>query len=246
MKKRYLYTLIISIIFVGLIAAFVFLANGKSHEPYDFSENLFSDTSHENSNVTIKYPQINNEDYSEINKIIKDFAENIPSHYYPSDYINLGLEMDYKIPYKSKNWISVVFEGIGYVRTAAHPNKLIYAININLSDASIVSLSDIYTINDEVEKIIRDDFQSQFAEGQLERLGYDKNDDSYETLKEKFSTVGIFDCQYLVTDSSRFYLSENGIVFCVDVIHAIGDYYELEIKYSELKDLLKIKSEPFI
>ena len=182
---------------------------------FQFTEGTFKDTSHENSEVNVKYPQINNGEYLEVNKIIKNFAESLPSDYYPYDYKNLSLDITYKIPYESEDYLSVVFEGGGYVRTAAHPNGFIYAININLTDESIVSFSDIYTVNSEVEQIVKDEFCDQFPTSKLKEIGIDSNDESYEEEKENLlygSSMWLRHINDILNGSSGFYFSKDGVV----------------------------------
>ena len=218
------------------------VSKGKQ-EHSAFYESTFLDTSHENSSVTVKYPQINDENYRTVNELIKNFAENIASDTYGSDYVNLNLDASYRIAYNDNELLSIVFEVQGYVSTTAHPNQFLSAINVNLSTETIISLSDLYSIEDGFVEVIDNDFHEQFTPKKLEEWGIKSDDASYEELKNKLFSVSV-NVQTVLFREECFYLSENAVIICVGIPHAIGDYFEIEVEYSELSDFLKTNGEP--
>lgn len=212
----------------------------------EFNDEIFLDTSHENSKVVIRYPQIDDDSLEDINKLIKKFAENIASEMYGEDYINLSLDVStYEITYYKNNLLSIVFEANGYVSTAASPNSFLRAINIDLETASIISLSDIYSIDDDFAEVVDINFHEQFLPKKLKEWGINKDHELYDKYKKDLAFVGPCNLQGTLLDKKRFYFSENTLVICAGVEHAIGDYFEVDIEYSQLKDFLKNDIEPF-
>ncbi|SEW16299.1 hypothetical protein [[Clostridium] fimetarium] len=199
---------------------------------YTINEEVFSDTSHINSNVNIKYPQLigDKRDYSEVNNFIK---ETIMEHLYDYgvDYSNLTITVDFKITFSNKRLISIVFSGFGNVRTAAHPNNIFYSLNIDLEACSKIKLQDICSINSNLVKIYREKWAQQTDEVRAVILR-DYNDDDLIKAFTQADNLG---------SSVYSYLTSNGVAFSLSVSHAIGDHIETEINYQEIKDNLKIK-----
>lgn len=242
MNKRLIISLVV-IFVVGFLIIIILKNNYKHSEFYD---KIFTDTSHENSKVVVNYPQIKNDKQEKINKLIKEFAENIATETYGEDYINLSLDVsNYNIVYYKNNLLSIVFEAFGYVSTAAHPNSFFSSINIDLKTASIISFSDLYSINDEVIEIINNNFHEQFLPKKIEEWGIDEDDELYETYKNDLGFTRPNNLQNTIWDKKRFYFSENSIFISAGLPYAIGDHFEIEVEYTELRKFVKIDVEPF-
>ncbi len=241
MKKKIIFIITI-IIFCFLVSVIKF-----DYSDPEFYDKTFVDTSHENSNVSIRYPQINAGNQDTINNLIRDFVENFASNAYGSNYVNLNLKVEkYNITYYAGNLLSIVFEANGNVSTAAYPNNFLYAITIDIESESIISLSDIYSIDDVFSSIIYNEFNEQFAPKKLKEWGINEDSDSYERDKEDLSHVGPFNLEGALANEKKYYLQENAVIICVTIPHAIGDYFQIEVKYSELNNFLKRKTLPFI
>ena len=243
MKKPFVIALSLILAIVGFLAILIvkdcFVFNKLNDE-------IFIDKSHQNSNVVIRYPQIDDDNLEDINRLIKEFAENIASESYGEDYVNLNLEIsNYEIVYHKKDLLSIVFEANGYVSTAAYSNRFLRTINIDLKTSSVISLSDIYFINDNFKDLVNMNFQEQFPPEKLKEWNINKENRLYDKYKKELSFVIPSNLQDTLLDENRFYFSENKLVICVGVEHAMGDYFELEIEYSKLKDLLKTDIKPF-
>lgn len=141
--------------------------NAKS---YEFKEEKYTDTENVNSCVTISYPQIDDQEYTQINNLIKNFVENIAENIYGNEYENVTLDLSYEVTYSDDKYISIVFSGQGNVSTAAYPNKLLIAVNIDVINSEILSFYDIYNKDDELLKTVSDNFNEQFVPMKLEEL----------------------------------------------------------------------------
>lgn len=242
MKKNILLTTLILI-----IICFLGISIKSEHSNDEFYEETFVDTSHNNSNILIIYPQFESESKQSVNDLIINFVENFASSVYGSDYANLNLKVEkYNITYYNGNLLSIVFEANGYVSTAAYPNKFLHAINIDIKSESIISLSDIYSVDDVFSSIIYNDFYEQFAPQKLKEWGINEDDESYESYIKDLSYVAPFNLEGTLANEKKYYLQEDTLVFCVTIPHAIGDYFQVEVKYSELNNFLNRKTLPFI
>lgn len=238
-------TFIISISAIFVVIGLLSIVNLEVHK--EFNNEFFLDTSHENSKVEIKYPQINDDNLEDINKLIKEFAEGIASENYGEDYVNLNLKVEnYKIAYYDGNLLSIVFKADGYVSTAAYPNSFLTAININLEKASIISLSDIYFIDDNFSEVVNNNFQEQFLPKKLKEWGINKDHELYDKYKKDLAFVKPCNLQGALLDENQFYFSESELVICTEVVHAIGDHFEVDIEYSQLESFLKNGIRPFV
>ena len=243
MKKIFIISLSLVLIATGFLTIIIVKDSFVYNE---FKDEIFLDTSHENSKVEIKYPQIDDDNLEDINKLIKEFAEGIASERYGEDYINLNIKVStYEIAYYKNNLLSIVFEANGYVSTAAYPNNFLRSINIDLKNASIISLSDIYFIDDNFAEVVDNNFQEQFLPKKLKEWGINKDHALYDKYKEDLAFVKPCNLQGTLLDENRFYFSESELVICTGVEHAIGDHFEVDIEYSQLKSFLKTDIKPF-
>lgn len=206
---------------------------------YEFKEEKYTDTENVNSCVTISYPQIDDQEYTQINNLIKNFAENISENIYGNEYENVTLDLSYEVTYSDGKYISIVFSGQGNVSTAAYPNRLLTAVNIDVVNSEILSFYDIYNQDDELLKTVRNNFNEQFVPMKLEELQIKNSDDSFNEIKQQLSAIGINNIDELLTDNTKFYFTENSVCFCVDIPHAVGDYFVVTVEYSEIERFLK-------
>lgn len=211
----------------------------ENAQPYEFKEEKYIDTEHVNSSVTIFYPQIDNQEYTQINNLIKNFVKNISENIYGNEYEDVTLDLLYEITYSDNKYISLVFRGQGNVSSAAYPNRLLIAVNIDVVNSEILSFYDIYNKDNELLKTISDNFNTQFVPGKLKELKIKNNDESFNKIKQQLSTIGINNIDELLTDNTKFYFTEKSVCFCVDVPHAVGDYFVVTVEYSEVENFLR-------
>lgn len=243
MKKRL--NIYLSLLLIVIVSLTVFIIKGNS-EKIEFSEMVFSDISHENSNISIKYPQIKDKNQIRTNEMIKNFVENMPLKTYGSDYINLKLNASYKISYNENNLLSIIFYVNGNVSTAAYPNNFLLAINIDLKTESVIKFSDIYTVEDDIIEVIKRNFKDQFIPKKLNEWGIKSNNESYENYISKLSSIRPYNVKNALSDEKKFYFSDDEVIICLEMPHAIGDYFEVEVKYKELRKFVKTNVEPFV
>lgn len=173
---------------------------------------VFEDKSHGNSTVSIAYPVFDN--MPTVNKWIADFAASYADTVYDADYTDLELNLKYTVKRQDSKYISIVFEGIGNVRTAAHPNSVFVAKTFDLENQKEVNPTDIRAID------------THFAE------------EVYAAFCKDTSIAAEFQNTYpdtdtllkaLQTEDAQIYFTEKGVGVSVPVPHAIGDHMETEV-----------------
>lgn len=200
--------------------------------PSSVLKKTLTDTSHNNSSVSIRYPQLENKNFEKVNKIIKDAIIGYVGNVYGADYINLKLNLDYRISFQSGTLLSVIFEGMGNVSTSAHPNNLFYGIVIDLENASKLNLRDVYIVNNNLINLIK-----QNVDTNVKSFLNNYYDDS-ELIKQLNNPNNEVEMS--------FYLTENKLGLSITVPHAIGDHIESEINYSDLRKNLILRKLPFV
>lgn len=203
-------------------------------------------------NVKIDYPQISNLANSNkqkaINHLIKTEALKVLNYYtevdrkLPAESVpsELDLEINYNIPWKSENLLSIQYSGIGYVRGTAHPNNLFYTTNININNGSRLRLKDLINIDDAIVK--------KFKSGKLKPLRPEHNgilnNYSGNELLEKLTQADSLD--NLGASEIFSYLTKDSLGISFSVSHAIGDHAGFEIKYQEITGNIKSEIKAFL
>ena len=202
----------------------------------------FTDKSHKDSSVAIRLPQLIGDNFDKVNEIIKDYVVGFAANCYSADYSNLSLDVDYHLTFNDDDWLSISFNGFGNVKTAAYPNRIFQTLNINLKNASIVKLSDIYNVNRDFTRIFREEFASQIRERLAVILGV-----SQFQVEPAAAHLDQYDDQTLMKylGGSCCYMTHDKIGISFGLPHAAGDHFETEIPYSALSQDLKMKTAPF-
>ncbi len=192
---------------------------------YKITSQVINDTSHKNSTITAKYPQLNsdNKDYSAANKMIENAVRDYFSNF-PEDYEDMTFTLDYRVAMSTDKLISIVFQGYYNMKTAAHPNDVLFTLNIDLEQASKIKLKDIYTVDGRFIDLFRKQWPEQTAPEVADYLNTFSNDE----LKRMFA-----DTDGETSDVYSYFLEGKlGISFSVP--HAIGDHIEIEINNNDL------------
>ena len=137
------------------------------------------------------------------------------------------LDLDCRISYISDEIASVIFEGMYYGKTAAHPTFCFYSLNIDRRTNEQLKLYDLIPTNDAM--------YAAFVQC------------AYQSMKEKadpawLAGVNFYDivcsdgdftgCFYDRSNAARAYFTETGIGISYPVSHPLGDHQETEIPYS--------------
>lgn len=188
-----------------------------SNNKAESTENSKTEGINNENNNKLKYPVFNNiANTKNVNALVEQFIRKISnSHNY--------LDMDYKIMYQDKNFISIYFNGNINSPSLAYPSKFKATLNINIDSATQLKLNNLVN------------FDSNFIKKFKEALISTCNSNGFEA-----STV--FDLENLNdllnrADNNGTYLSDvqsyynaNQFNIILSVPHALGDYIEISLK----------------
>jgi len=181
----------------------------------------YSDSSHQGSKVDIKYPIF--EGKEEVSTFVKDCAINYVNEFYGADYVDLTANLNFQVSCSDSTIISVIFRGNGNVRTAAHPNHLFFAVNINPQTIKQIKFSDKYQMNSALINTFYRRAQEQVPAEIYSYLVQNR------TWIEKYL--------YSIDDpasGSYSYYTAQGIGVSVPTTYAIGDHIEVELTRGDL------------
>ena len=179
------------------------------------------------NSIHIEYPLLYSEIYSMTtsNDIIKNGIKQYVTDYYGADVHNLTLNLSYAVEFSEENLLSFSFRGLGNVKSAAHPNNLLFTINIGMPEQNRLKLGELYFLNADFLGIVKKNLLTQhpssvnvFNDSELSAL-----------LLQADSPTG--DCFSFFTKDS--------LVISIAAPHALGDYLETKIKYAHIQSYLK-------
>lgn len=116
---------------------------------------LYTKAQNENSSIKIQYPFFSGDKEEEINKIIKDKVEDIafldPAYFPENPKMIANYQSD--VTLQNSKIISIVFWGTSDIEVSAFPTTNLYTLNIDLELLKTIALNDLYTVNEEFEKV---------------------------------------------------------------------------------------------
>jgi len=159
-----------------------------------------------------------------VNVAIKDAAYRALD-WYDLDFFEpeqrLTLDISHTIKWKTSEFISVAFEGMGYVEGTAHPNNLFYTLNLDIGTGEPVRLADRVTVD------------SAFVNALLKAAQDTLEPELYEAFRVNFDNKSDL-LQYLAdadSNTSGFYsyFTPAAVGISLSVPHALGDHIEIEL-----------------
>lgn len=209
---------------------------------YEYSTLIYIDKEDIND-ISIQYPVIsglsNKIKQQKINDTIKANALKVYNYYDYPDREHLDLDIEYLVSLKSDCILSIQYFGLGYIKGAAHPNKLFYTTTIDIKTGNRLRLLDLVNVEEGLlDMFVNGEFKPLCPKQEESALELYKN---YDELKKLFINADNMD--YIGTDmqSDVFsYLTKDSLGISVPVAFAIGGHAEFEIEYDKIKEYLKI------
>lgn len=191
------------------------------------------------NNITITYPQINNlsdtAKADSINKLLKDAALNVLTSYSKDETNSLTMQINYKTTLQNEKYLSIVYTGLVNLEGSAYPTSLFYTVNIDLASGSIIPLSNFADVNNIASKLKNQSSikvladTNELSDAQKAFLMNMNDSDLLDVLKDsdfKFVNGTI----QTPTTGTYSYMTDEGIVVSLQVVHALGDHAEFLIK----------------
>lgn len=205
---------------------------------------VLQDTSHTNSRVILRFPQLVGVNLDKVNDRIQQACLHYATEIYGEGYTDLEMQVDYHLTFHSDEWVSITFHGYANIQSAPYPVSLIKTMNFHLQDGTRIKLGDIYTIDLSFVKRFRKAFTQQFK-----NTAKPEDSDTWQGIVNAGTDAEW--CTYLknadlsTENEIQSYLTADKIGISVGVLHALGDHFEVEIPYSELVPYLKIHDNLF-
>lgn len=196
--------------------------------------------------VSISVPDIGFDDviYDHLSSYLKEHffdcqlikAKKIGDEFYERfdtrEYTDYFVELEGAVTRSDENIISIKFEGLVNYMTAAHPNHILFSLNIDKKTGERMLFKDKYIINGELYKVFVSHAQTSIDNliGDPElSLSVENDLCTYDTFMDGIEEgKGIY-----------VYFTDSGIGFSYSVPSAIGGHQEVEIPFSELEEFKK-------
>jgi len=185
--------------------------------------------------VLIQYPRLSGMVDTDLQEIINAKIISIALERYTED-TEVSLEIECEIKLANSRALSAYFYGYSNHLQAAHPNWLMFTINIDIETGKILTFYDLYPqevyLTDEswVNLIVRQDLFFPFTdEGEelrkavVDTLHSDK-DRYFLALSEELDITGGY----------YSYFTEDSVGFCLSTYHPIGDFMRCEVPLEEI------------
>lgn len=213
------------------------IASNFNDKDIIIQEEVYTDTSFEKCDVSIKYPviTISGQNTSYVNYIIHDFAMSII--HLDSDRTGVTLYITYEITLKNNKMISILFKGYYHYEKMPHGENINRALSIDLTKSKHMILEMNCGINEEFVDLYINNTKEQLKEETDEKYDYMDVFDSFY-FSSGYPEVYNVD---LVPGMSAYY-TEDAIYITRDVVYALGSYYETKIAYEELLPFIKTDS----
>ncbi len=189
--------------------------------------------------IAVTYPTIVNCDNQawadEINEIIAsdlynviDGASGIRALAEKPDTVTI--DADYNYSDSLETILSIKYIGVYNVEKSAYPVNFFHTLTINLDDAKILKLSDLFVINQAfVDAFKTGNYAPYSSDLDLEAAGENiqniiSNQYTDEELIAWFSDAEV-----------DFYMTENGVILSIEVPHVLGDHLEMAVNYENIE-----------
>lgn len=189
----------------------------------DFSvrDEVYTDTSHANSQISITYPVFAAEGMQEINADILDFVTGFAEAYYGETFSDLQLELTYEIKRYDTEYLSIAFTGTGSVRTAAYPTSLFQTRTYDLQSGWAVKLSMLHPVDEAFAETLYAAVQESVSSEIWEVFQAD-----YPNADALLSALQSCDAD---SWSCQSYVTPQTVGVSIPVRHVGGDHIEAEI-----------------
>lgn len=201
--------------------------SGKSVHIKSYETLSYTDAPNKNSSIKIQYPNFSGDNVDALNKLVYDKAKSL-GQLDPSYTSDTGLTADYQsaVTLQNSKIVSIVFWGESAIAGGAFPSNYIYMLNIDLQTMKEVTLTDLYLLNDDFQKVF---FDKAFFPTDPMTSEESIFKDTLQLLTPEYND------SFMSPEKFSFYLKKNGIVISSPADHASGDHFEAELKYGDIQ-----------
>ena len=183
--------------------------------------------------ISIEYPRFSEPNYKEVNRIIKQYAEDILLKQDVTALQDYSIQLNYCIKHLDQKFLSVIFQGSWNYIKAAHPIDYFDSLTIDIQNNKVVQLNDLYCIDKNFVQMVRKEFKEQTPKVLSEKLDVPISELNVEDTLDRMDDLLL---QKLLQESYSFFLTDKAMGISIDVAHAIGDHTEIYIDYSDIAE----------
>jgi hypothetical protein len=145
------------------------------------------------------------------------------------DYTGYCMLLESRVICRTKDLVSIAFEGILDQKDAAHPVSLFLILNYNPETLTQVHFYDLYVVDESLYQVFAEKAENEL----LQELG-GQWPDGWRGFAEEICSKEQFMKGLQNESDYAWYLTEIGVVISYPVPHALGDQRQVELPYSAL------------
>ncbi len=200
-------------------------SEGEITYSFDYNYIRFSHSPDETTNINITYPQFKDENLSNVNVEIENFAKskfkNVMSNL-NDETPDITLEETYSITLSNQNLISILGEGKISIAGTPYPSNTSSTLNINPSTLQKYSTLDLLNVTDDLVLLFKN------------------NASPLADFNDYLSTLSDDEIKDSITKSC-VYFSDDNLIMRYEVPHALGDYVEISFDNESINEFLLIQ-----
>lgn len=198
-----------------------------------YETGVFTEAQNKDSSIKIEYPIFTGNKAEEINTLILDMVQDIawldPS-YFPENP-KMTAEYQSAVTLQNSELISIVFWGTSDIEVSQFPTTNLYSLTVDLQSMELVTLKDLYTIDEGFEKTFFE--KAFFPADPVTSYNEETFPEMLKLQTSEYKSISPF----TYSDSMGFYLKPEGIVLSMPSVHASGsDHFEAELLYSDIQE----------
>lgn len=177
-------------------------------------------------NIKVSYPQLtglsDKTKQEKINEMLKDAALNCCNY---AQIDEIQAECSYEIKWQSGKVLSIVYTGYYQYEGTPHPNNLFVPFTVEIEAERKIELKDLVNVDEDfVTKVKAGDFKGGSPENKSIEIPGSK-------LLAEIRRIGYF------------YFTKDSLGINVVVPHSLGDNVQLEVKYQDITNNIKVENE---
>lgn len=194
---------------------------------------FYTEVPNPDSSIKIQYPVFSGDKAEEINTLIltkvQDIAQldplRIPKN--PKRTFNYQAA----VTLQNSKIISIVFWGTSDIEGSQFPTTELYSLNIDMQSLKLITFTDLYTVNEEFEKIFLE--KALFPGEPVTSFDEERFPEMMKYRTPEYRLLGSFGSPTAI----QCFLKPEGIVLSLDEVHASGsDHFEAELLYSDIQE----------
>ncbi len=147
---------------------------------------------------------------------------------------HVSMHMDCNVTLNDEHYLSVLWAGDYFIEKAPHPVGFVHSVVIDKQTMETVYLGHFYDYGEEFDAYVNLLVEDLLVPTLAERLGVTETELYDAGVTGSFSSYGYHLPMEDMGTGRSFWLTEEGLVLPVDVLHVYGDYCPIVIPFDKL------------